>query len=427
MSEVYAATHRNGKAVAIKALHAHLAGNGASRRRFLREGYIANRIAHEGVVSVVDDDMTDDGTVFLVMDLLDGRTLEQHCQERGGVLPANEVLAVADAVLDVLIAAHAQQIVHRDVKPSNVFLTTRGTMKLLDFGIASFREMSASASATRTGFVLGTPGFIAPEQARGRWKEIDARTDLWSVGALMFKLLSGRTVHEGETINETVIAAATEDAPSLASVATPVPEGVAKLVDRALLKKPTDRWATAADMQRAVRDERAKLPAASLSALRSMHRDASTLDEASSLDAGARLSNDAQPLSVSSLERVRSSGVRRSTMFALAVAFVGLLALVASRAGQAPADADRASRAAASWVSASVVSDFAPLAHEEPLAQPAFTNPGIPSEPAPAASENRTARPAAGSRGPRRAPPREAATDTIAPRARLEDVLDERQ
>src|SRR5437868_12122364 len=139
MSTVYAATHRNGKTCALKVLHPELAASATSRRRFLREGYIANKVAHDGVVSVLDDDVTQDGTVFLVMDLLEGTTLEDHCRASGGRLPPGDVLVIADAVLDVLIAAHAKGVVHRDLKPSNVFLLSRGTLKLLDFGIASLR------------------------------------------------------------------------------------------------------------------------------------------------------------------------------------------------------------------------------------------------------------------------------------------------
>ena len=172
-ASVYLASHRNGKRVAIKVLRAELAADPRMKARFLREGYLANRVDHESAVSVIDDGTTNDGIVFLVMELLDGVNLEKLSRETRR--DPSEVAYVIDGLLDVLAAAHANGIVHRDIKPGNVFLTTRGKVKLLDFGIARLREASSPMNQTRTGSVLGTPGFMAPEQARGRWTEVDAR------------------------------------------------------------------------------------------------------------------------------------------------------------------------------------------------------------------------------------------------------------
>jgi len=281
MSSVYAATHRNGKQVAIKVLRPDLSNRERTKWRFLREGSIANRIDHEGVVTVLDD-ITENGVVFLVMERLEGATVEQHCCERGGILAVGEVLAIADAVLNILNAAHAVGVVHRDIKPSNLFLTTQETLKLLDFGIASLREAPGVANATMNGALLGTPGFMAPEQARGRWKEIDARTDLWGVGALMFRLLTGRLVHEAETTHESVVAAATQPARTLASVGASSSESLIALVDRALKSDPSARWQSAAEMQAAVRNERACLPPCGLPQP-SRKAMVATLDEAMSV------------------------------------------------------------------------------------------------------------------------------------------------
>ncbi|MET0592766.1 MAG: serine/threonine-protein kinase, partial [Polyangiaceae bacterium] len=255
MSAVYEATHRNGKRVAIKLLRGDLQSNERTRGRFMREGHIANQVRHEGVVAVLDDDMTDDGAVFLVMELLEGMNVEQYAAACGGRIPQGEILAIADAVLDVLVAAHAKHIIHRDIKPSNLFLTTGGKLKLLDFGIASFRETSGLTTATREGALLGTPGFMAPEQARGRWKNVDERTDLWALGALMFRLLTGRLVYETENPNEYVVVASTESVPSLATIDPSLPGGIVDLVDRALKSDPAERFPTARDMQAAVRTE----------------------------------------------------------------------------------------------------------------------------------------------------------------------------
>jgi serine/threonine protein kinase len=135
-SSVYAAIHRNGKELAIKVLRREFSGDPRSRARFLQEGSIVNRIGHPATVAVLDDGVTDDGELFLVMDRLWGVTLAEHQRARGGRLSENEVLLFADAVLDVLSAVHARGVVHRDIKPSNLFLTAEGTLKLLDFGAA---------------------------------------------------------------------------------------------------------------------------------------------------------------------------------------------------------------------------------------------------------------------------------------------------
>jgi serine/threonine-protein kinase len=259
MSSVYAAVHRNGKRVAIKVLRPDLTGNQRVRSRFLREGYIANRVGHEGAVAVLDND-ADGDLVFLVMELLEGETLAARARRLGGTLPAEEVAFAVDGLLDILTAAHASGIVHRDVKPQNVFFTRGGGVKLLDFGIASLREISLGFGQTRADTPLGTPGFMAPEQARGRWEEVDARTDLWAVGATMYRLLTGRCVHAGGTANEAMIAAATQAAPSLAGRRADLPAPLIALVDRAIAFEPAQRWQTAREMQEAVRQVRAALP-----------------------------------------------------------------------------------------------------------------------------------------------------------------------
>jgi serine/threonine-protein kinase len=207
---------------------------------------------------VLDDDATHDGIVFLVMELLEGTNLETLC--RDARRDPNEVAFLVDGLLDILGAAHASWIVHRDVKPSNVFLTTKGDIRLLDFGIARLREASSAPSHTRNGAVLGTPGFMAPEQARGRSSEVDARTDIWAVGATMFRILTGRLVHEAATGQESMIAAATLPAPALKSARGDVPDSVAALVDRALRFEAGERWQDAMEMQKALRSIRTELP-----------------------------------------------------------------------------------------------------------------------------------------------------------------------
>jgi serine/threonine-protein kinase len=248
---VFAATHRNGKRVALKMLHPELSASAEMKQRFVDEGYVANSVGHPGAVSVIDDDVTEDGHVFLIMDLLEGETLDQVMNEGGWLKPAR-VLTIADAVLDILAAAHDKGIVHRDVKPDNIFVTRDGQVRLLDFGIARMSTPGRTRT-TQTGTPIGTPAFMPPEQARGRLEQLDGRTDLWALGATMFYLLTGRDVHEAETVAEELLAAMTKHAPSLREVAPELPTPLMELVDRALAYERSDRWASARDMQLAVR------------------------------------------------------------------------------------------------------------------------------------------------------------------------------
>ncbi|HVY46667.1 MAG TPA: serine/threonine-protein kinase, partial [Minicystis sp.] len=254
MASVYAATHRNGKRGAVKMLHVELAYNEDARNRFLREGYVANKVDHPGAVSVLDDDVTEDGAPFLVMELLEGAALDSILNARPNHrLELAEVVAVGDQLLDVLAAAHEKGVVHRDLKPENVFVTRRGELKVLDFGIARLRELAGSAGATRTGSLLGTPAFMPPEQALGNWDVVDARSDLWAVGATLFILLTGRYVHAADTVNKVLLLAMSSRAPAVQSVLPSVPPAIAAVIDRALAFEHVHRWPDARAMREALR------------------------------------------------------------------------------------------------------------------------------------------------------------------------------
>ncbi len=256
MAAVYAATHRNGKRVAVKMLHGEISHDEEVKRRFLQEGYAANTIQHDGAVSVLDDDVAPDGSAFIVMELLEGETVEARWERSGHKLTPREVLAIADQVLDVLAAAHAKNVVHRDIKPENLFLTKAGVVKVLDFGIARVVEaqQARAQTSTKAGTVMGTPAFMAPEQALAHWDRVDGRTDLWSVGATMFTLLSGRHVHEGASANEQMIRAATQVPPSIATLTRGLSAPLVQIIDRAIAFEQADRWPDAATMQAAVRE-----------------------------------------------------------------------------------------------------------------------------------------------------------------------------
>ena len=195
---VYGATHRNGKRAAIKILHAHCAADPELVARFVREGYLANKINHPGVVSVLDDDTSEDGSVYLVMELLEGRSFERHGRGIVAPLTVSEALQVAYDLLDILVSAHVIGLVHRDIKPANLFLTSEGQLKILDFGIARLSE-SFSEGVTQTGMLMGTPAYMPPEQARGRWQDVDARSDLWAVGVTLASLMTGKRPRTADT------------------------------------------------------------------------------------------------------------------------------------------------------------------------------------------------------------------------------------
>ena len=251
MGCVYAATHlHNADRVAVKILHHELSVDAGLRARFLREGDAANRVEHSGTVRVLDDDIAEDGSLFIVMDLLDGETLHARWRRRGRRLGAREVVKVTCAVLDVLSAAHAKGIVHRDLKPENLFLTRDGKVKVLDFGLARPRE--GSPTETQTGTVFGTPAFMAPEQALGKTTEVDALSDVWAVGATAFLLLTGRVVHPGSTMEETLVLSATQSAPPMALVVHDIPPIIAKVIDRALAFDKAGRWPSAGAMRDAL-------------------------------------------------------------------------------------------------------------------------------------------------------------------------------
>ncbi|WP_437522085.1 serine/threonine-protein kinase [Sorangium sp. So ce726] len=253
MAAVYAATHRKGQRVAIKLLHPERARDRGDRARFLREKAIAQTVDHPGVAAVIADDVTEDGSPFLVMELLEGESLLQRWKAQRGPLPPAEVLSVSEQILEVLAAAHARGVVHRDLKPDNIFLTRERGVKILDFGIARLRVPSGQTSLVGLR-AMGTPAYMPPEQARARWDLVDARTDLWALGATMFSLLADRYVQEAPTVNELFFLRMTCPIPSLARIAPSMVPAVVRVVDRALEFAQVDRWPDARSMLAAVRE-----------------------------------------------------------------------------------------------------------------------------------------------------------------------------
>jgi serine/threonine-protein kinase len=246
MAAVYVGVHRIGRRDAIKILHPRAAKSKEIRERFEREAHAANRFRHPGAVEIRDIDVTEDGAPFLVMELLTGESLSDR-ELRLGRLPLIDILGYASQILDTLAAAHAQNIIHRDIKPGNLYVIEGGRVKVLDFGLARIRHDTAlQGELTRMGLVLGTTPYLPPEQAKGR--DIDARADIFALGATMYRLIAGRHVHSASGDFELLMKMANEPAPPLAKVAPNAPSNVCMVVDRALAFDREQRYADAGQM-----------------------------------------------------------------------------------------------------------------------------------------------------------------------------------
>ena len=261
-SATYSAIHRNGARVALKILHAHLSTDKTLQARFRREAYVANTIPHPDTVKVIDDDETDDGCAVLVMDHFDGETLEELRNRKGGKIGLEVASAFMDQLLDIIASAHDQGMVHRDIKGETVFVTKEGRVKVHDFGTARvLSETSAPAEMTAAGMVIGSPSSMAPEQARGQRDMVDAQSDIFSLGALFFTLVSGEPVHKIANPLAALVAAAKTRAPSLRTVvsAYEVSDAVVEAVDRALAFQKADRWPDVRAFRAALRAARGEL------------------------------------------------------------------------------------------------------------------------------------------------------------------------
>jgi serine/threonine-protein kinase len=247
---VYLATHRNGSRVALKLLHPELTLDVDVRNRFLREGYAANKVGHPGAVAVIDDGVTAEGWAFLVMELLHGLTAHALWEAWSFRLSPACVTAIVLQLLDVCSAAHANAVVHRDLKPDNLFLTREGEVKVLDFGVARIQQ--EKGHRTSVGTALGTPAFMAPEQAGSRPDEVDGQTDVWAVGSIAFAMLTGEVVHPSANAGQTLIAAATRPARPLGPLLPDVPAALVAVFDRALAFEKSARWGSAAEMKSAL-------------------------------------------------------------------------------------------------------------------------------------------------------------------------------
>jgi serine/threonine-protein kinase len=241
--------------VAIKVLHANVAGMADVVARFEREAQAAGRIGSEHIVEVLDLGTLASGDRYMVMEFMDGDSLSQRIRQRGRVQPL-ELYPIARQLLDALAAAHGAGIVHRDLKPDNVFLlrSRRGQpdfVKLLDFGISKFAGSGSGLSMTRTGAVMGTPYYMAPEQAKGS-REVDHRVDLYAVGVILYEALTGQVPFLADTFNELLFKIVLEKPRPIEELAPDLDPGFAQVVTRAMAREPGERFQTAQEMQQSL-------------------------------------------------------------------------------------------------------------------------------------------------------------------------------
>jgi serine/threonine-protein kinase len=216
------------------------------KQRFLREAQVAARLRHPNIVTT-HDILSTPATSLIVMELVEGETLQARLRARGR-LPLAEALGLLGQVAAALDHAHANGVVHRDVKPANVMIEPTGHVKVMDFGIA---KLEAGANLTSTGLIMGTPYYMSPEQARG--EKVDGRSDLFSLGCVLYECLAGRRPFEAETVSGILVKILTESPPPLGSLPQGVPPGVEAVLARAMAKEPSARYATGAAMIDALR------------------------------------------------------------------------------------------------------------------------------------------------------------------------------
>src|SRR5436190_9804323 len=254
MGEVYRARDTSlGRDVAIKVLPVAYSEDAERLRRFEQEAQAVGALNHPNIL-VIHQIGTDDGAPYIVSELLDGETLRDHMS--GAAVPQRKAIDYALQIAHGLAAAHAKGIVHRDLKPENLFVTNDGRVKILDFGLAKLtgtadRNQSQTEVPTRRvdtdpGLVMGTMGYMSPEQLRG--KPADHRSDIFSFGAILYEMLSGKRAFRGGSMAETVSAILREDPPDLSETSKTISPALERLVQHCLEKNPEERFHSARDL-----------------------------------------------------------------------------------------------------------------------------------------------------------------------------------
>jgi len=264
MGSVFLASHQRlaGRRVAIKILHTEIEDADVIAR-FKREAEIAARLNHPNIVGVIDYNVAPDGTPYLVLDYLEGETLAQRLAR--GPLPLDQVASIVRQVGSALAAAHRASIVHRDLKPQNIFLVPTEAFghgvelaKVLDFGISKIR--GSQTVKTQDSALLGTPQYMAPEQATGQHASVDGRTDVFAFGAIVYEMLTGEPAFPGASIPEVMFKVVYEQPVPLAQRAPGTPPAIADAVARAMAKAPAERFASVIEFVEAITGKPVTLP-----------------------------------------------------------------------------------------------------------------------------------------------------------------------
>src|SRR6266545_3650939 len=266
MGRVFEARHLTlDNRVAVKLLHPHRLAAPEAVHRFLREARLAGVASHPGIARVLDFDVTANGAPYIVMELLAGETLETRMAAPDRISLSEGLDAIID-VLDTLAAIHAAGVIHRDIKPGNIFvLADPGgpfRTKLLDFGLArGVDPTGGDPNLTRTGQVLGTPRYLSPERARGQ-TQIGPAADLWAVGVILYDIATGRPPFPGDNYNEVLANILTRDPPRVREVAPDLPAALDDVLFRCLARDPDRRYRSAGDLARALAAVRPALASA---------------------------------------------------------------------------------------------------------------------------------------------------------------------
>ena len=249
MANVYKAVMRGhngpvpaGTVVAVKVLRREFMHDPDLVRRFKNESKAISLLNHPNIVKVYDVSVNDD-LQYIVMEYVDGMTLREYLNERGGKLTSRETVHFISQILKALEHAHANGVVHRDIKPQNIMLLDNGQLRMMDFGIA---RISRAENQLSGGKAMGSVHYISPEQAKG--DETDFTSDIYSVGVMMYEMLSGHLPFDADDVVEVAIKQITDKPKSLQELAPTVPHGLVEITERAMAKRPENRYASAAEM-----------------------------------------------------------------------------------------------------------------------------------------------------------------------------------
>lgn len=259
MGEVYQATNiALDRTVAVKLLLDEFVSDEGNVRRFLLEARAANMVLHKNIVQVFDIDRTELGTPFIVQEFLRGESLSRKLRRLGEGLPAKEMLDILIPVCDAIGEAHAAGIIHRDIKPSNIYLAKENGAvvgKVLDFGISRVASDTDDVRLTKTTMMLGSPAYMSPEQIQSS-RNATVRSDVWSIGAMMYELLSGRLPFSGENTSAILVEVCTKDPVSLQDAAPGTPSSLIEVVSRCMSRPPEDRYLDGHAVASALREVR---------------------------------------------------------------------------------------------------------------------------------------------------------------------------